>query len=236
LKKSNFYEYGPFRLDPAEHRLTREGIPVPLAPKAFELLLFLVQNPGRLLSKEQIMQALWAGSFVEEANLTVSISLLRRILGEKDGNVRYIETVPKKGYRFIAPVREGLCPDAVVPETDPSSHVPLAQSPPIWTDSASGIVPPEAARGEHNTLGSLHSASDTAQFSTRRRNIAILALTILGIFVATFVYIAHRKQAASSEHLATAQRSLLSFPSAISNKTRKMNSWASPSLMPSSPG
>jgi DNA-binding winged helix-turn-helix (wHTH) protein/TolB-like protein/Tfp pilus assembly protein PilF len=212
LKKSNFYEYGPFRLDPAEHRLTREGVPVPLAPKAFELLLFLVQNPGRLLSKEQIMQALWAGSFVEEANLTVSISLLRRILGEKDGNVRYIETIPKKGYRFIASVRVGLCPDAVMPETDPSSYAPIAQSQPIWTDSDSALVPPEAARGEQNSRGSLHSASDTARFSTRSRNISILAVTILGILVATFVYIAHRKPASSSEHLATAQRSLTVLP------------------------
>ncbi len=185
---------------------------MPLAPKAFELLLFLVQNPGRLLSKEQIMQALWAGSFVEEANLTVSISLLRRILGEKDGNVRYIETVPKKGYRFIAPVREGLCPDVVVPETDPSSYAPIAQSQPIWTDSASALVPPEAARGDQNSRGSLHSALDTAQFSTRSRNISILAVTILGILVATFVYIVHRKPAASSEHLATAQRSLAVLP------------------------
>lgn len=65
------------------------------------------------------------------ANLTVSISLLRRILGEKDGNVRYIETVPKRGYRFIAPVREGLCPHAVAPETDSSAMLRLRQSQPI---------------------------------------------------------------------------------------------------------
>jgi DNA-binding winged helix-turn-helix (wHTH) protein len=106
LKKESFYEYGSFRLDPAEHRLTRNGIAVPLAPKAFELLLSLVQNQGRLLSKEQIMETLWPGNFVEEANLTVSISVLRKVLGEKEGNLRYIETIPKKGYRFIASVRE----------------------------------------------------------------------------------------------------------------------------------
>ena len=179
LKKSNFYEYGPFRLDPAEHRLTRDGIPVPLAPKAFELLIFLVQNPGRLLSKEQIMQTLWPGSFVEEANLTVSISLLRRVLGEKDGNVRYIETVPKKGYRFIAPVKEGSSTDAAVPEKDASVYAPVAQSQPIWTDSAGA---PRSAGGRAGrtkfSLVLFHSASDTAHFSTRSRNIAILAVTI----------------------------------------------------------
>ena len=65
LKTGTFYEYGPFRLDPAEHRLTRDGIPVPLAPRAFDLLTYLVRNPGRLLSKDEIMQAVWPGSFVE---------------------------------------------------------------------------------------------------------------------------------------------------------------------------
>ena len=147
------------------------------------------------------MQALWAGTFVEEANLTVSISLLRRILGEKDGNVRYIETVPKKGYRFIAPVREGMCPDAGMPETDPSSDAPIAQAQPIWTDSTSAVVPPEAARGEQNSRGSLHSASHTARFSTRSHNISIFAVTIQRILFATFVYIAHGKPAASSENV-----------------------------------
>ena len=67
LKTGSFYECGPFRLEPAEHRLTRERSPVSLAPKAFELLVFLLQNLGRLVTKDQIMQAVWPGSFVEEA-------------------------------------------------------------------------------------------------------------------------------------------------------------------------
>ena len=212
LKKSNFYEYGPFRLDPAEHRLTRDGIPVPLAPKAFELLIFLVQNPGRLLSKEQIMQTLWPGSFVEEANLTVSISLLRRVLGEKDGNVRYIETIPKKGYRFIAPVKEGSSTDATVPEKDASGYAPVAQSLPVSTDPSGALVPPEPTRGEQNSAGSPQMVSSPAFFSARSRKIAVLTLIILGFLVATGVYIAHRKAAASSEHLPTTQRSLAVLP------------------------
>jgi DNA-binding winged helix-turn-helix (wHTH) protein/TolB-like protein/Tfp pilus assembly protein PilF len=211
LKKSNFYEYGPFRLDPAEHRLTREGIPVPLTPKAFELLLFLVQNPGRLLSKEQIMQALWAGSFVEEANLTVSISLLRRTLGEKDGNVRYIETVPKKGYRFIAPVREGFCPDVVGPETNPSNYAPIAQSEPIWTGPASALAPAEAAQADKSSGASPHLVPSPGYFSTRSR-VAILALTIFGVLLATGIYIGHRKPADLSPHLAVTQHSLAVLP------------------------
>jgi DNA-binding winged helix-turn-helix (wHTH) protein len=90
LKLRHFYEFGPFRLEPEEHLLLSHSQPVPVAPKYFELLVFLVQNHGRLVTKEQIMQTVWSGSFVEEANLTVAISAIRKALGEKEGNVRYI--------------------------------------------------------------------------------------------------------------------------------------------------
>ena len=74
LKTRGFFEFGPFRLEPEEHLLLRDRAPIPLPPKTFELLVFLVQNHSRLVTKEQIMQAVWQESFVEEANLTVSIS------------------------------------------------------------------------------------------------------------------------------------------------------------------
>jgi DNA-binding winged helix-turn-helix (wHTH) protein len=79
---------------------------VSLTPRNFDLLVFLVEHSGRLVSKDQIFEAVWHGSFVEEANLTVSIANLRKTLGERPGGLPYIETVPKKGYRFAAPVRE----------------------------------------------------------------------------------------------------------------------------------
>jgi len=106
LKLRHFYEFGPFRLEPDEQLLVSNGQPVPIAPKYFQLLVFLVQNCGRLVTKDQIMQTVWSGSFVEEANLTVAVSAIRKALGDKDANIRYIETVPKKGYRFTAEVRE----------------------------------------------------------------------------------------------------------------------------------
>ncbi len=111
LKRQGFYEFGSFRLEPGEHRLTRDGQPVPLAPKAFDLLVYLVENHGRLVAKDQIMHAVWSDSFVEEANLTVSISALRRVLGKSDGGLPYIETIPKKGYRFAASVTEATDPE-----------------------------------------------------------------------------------------------------------------------------
>ena len=116
---------------------------MPLAPKAFELLLFLVQNQGRLLSKEQIMATLWPGSFVEEANLTVSISVLRKVLGEKEGYLRYIETIPKKGYRFIASVREVHRTSAILLEEGSFSE---SRNEPVWPGPAANTIPREAKR------------------------------------------------------------------------------------------
>jgi len=96
------YEFGPFRLEPAEHRLTRGAEAVPLTPKAFDTLYFLVRDSGHLVEKDELIRMLWPHSFVEEGSLTNNIFLLRKALGE---DPQYIETVPRKGYRFIGAVR-----------------------------------------------------------------------------------------------------------------------------------
>lgn len=103
---NHIYEFGPFRLDSAEHLLLREGEPVPLRPKVFDILLVLVENRGHLVEKNKLMNAVWPNTFVEEANLNKNISMLRQALGENQSAHEYIETVPKLGYRFIAAVKE----------------------------------------------------------------------------------------------------------------------------------
>lgn len=100
------YEFGPFRLSPGERLLTRDGQPVQLTPKAFETLLLLVRNSGHVLGKDRLMQELWPDSFVEETNLAQNISQLRKALGEGKNDLKFIETVPKLGYRFVMPVME----------------------------------------------------------------------------------------------------------------------------------
>lgn len=100
------YEFGPFRLTPSERQLLKDGQSVPLKPKSFDLLVALVENNGRLVEKEQLMQQVWPDSFVEEANLSVTVSALRRVLGEGPEAREYIETVPRHGYRFVAEVNE----------------------------------------------------------------------------------------------------------------------------------
>src|SRR5688500_16353731 len=94
------YEFGPFRLDVAERTLQSGGSPVPLTAKVFELLVRLVQNRGRALGKIEIMSRLWPDTVVEENNLTVNISVLRKALGERASERRYIETLSRRGYRF----------------------------------------------------------------------------------------------------------------------------------------
>jgi pimeloyl-ACP methyl ester carboxylesterase/DNA-binding winged helix-turn-helix (wHTH) protein len=99
------YEFGRFSVDPAERLLFDGQATIPLAPKAFDTLLLLIENGGHVLSKEEIMESVWADSFVEENNLAQNISILRKALGEGVGGAKFIETVSKRGYRFIAPLR-----------------------------------------------------------------------------------------------------------------------------------
>ncbi len=105
-KTKHFYSFGPFRLDAVECQLLLDGQPVPLAPKAFEALLMLVENAGHLVDKDDLMKRLWPDAFVEEGNLAKHISLLRKILSEATNGREYIETVPKRGYRFVVEVKE----------------------------------------------------------------------------------------------------------------------------------
>jgi DNA-binding winged helix-turn-helix (wHTH) protein/Tfp pilus assembly protein PilF len=103
---SHFYEFGPFRLDVKQQLLLHEGQPIPLAPKVFETLLLLVERRGQVVGKAEMMNTLWPDRYVEEANLTQNIFTLRKLLGEDQDKKQYIETIPRRGYRFVAPVIE----------------------------------------------------------------------------------------------------------------------------------
>ncbi len=105
-QERHLYEFGPFRLDVTERQLFRNGRPVSLTPKAYETLLLLVERSGRVLTKDELMRAIWPDTFVEEANLAHNISLLRKALGETPDEQQYIQTIPRRGYRFIAEVRQ----------------------------------------------------------------------------------------------------------------------------------
>ena len=103
---NHLYEFGDFSFDAEGKVLRRSGKPVPLTPKTLELLQVLIKNHGRIVEKEELMSELWADSFVEDSNLTFTVRQLRKFLADSAREPTYIETVPRRGYRFIAEVRE----------------------------------------------------------------------------------------------------------------------------------
>ena len=135
------YEFGPFQLDPPERLLLCDGQPVSLTPKAFDLLLALVDRSGHLVEKEELLKIVWPGAFVEEGNLAVTISQLRKALNDDRGQHRYIETVSKRGYRFVAEVKRrddsALVISSAAPAKEVSLPAPLTQvqvaaAPQVW--------------------------------------------------------------------------------------------------------
>jgi len=97
-------QFGPFSIDVGERVLRRDGRPVPLTPKAFDVLAALIEQPGRLISKEELLQKVWPDTFVEESNLAYNVFALRKALGDTADNGQYVETIAKRGYRFTASV------------------------------------------------------------------------------------------------------------------------------------
>src|SRR5947209_4691005 len=102
----HLFEFGPFSLNVRERLLLRGEESISLSPKVFDTLVVLVENAGHVLTKDELLNKLWPDSFVEESSLTQNISMLRKALGEDTTNPRYIETIPKRGYRFIADVKK----------------------------------------------------------------------------------------------------------------------------------
>src|SRR6266566_3859303 len=135
MRSQNLYEFDRFRLDPREGVLLSDGRRVRLEPKDLEILLVLVENHGHTVGKEELFERIWPGTFVEEGNLARHISVLRQVLGQAQSGPQYIETIPKRGYRFVAPVRQ----------VDPSpTEVQLEKTAPAAPHT---ILRPAALRG-----------------------------------------------------------------------------------------
>ena len=120
------FEFGPFLLDSGKRLLLRSGEPVPLAPKVLDTLLALIQHRADVISKDDLLRLVWGDTVVEEGGLARNISLLRKTLGEKPDDHRYIVTVPARGYRFVADVREPVAPAPPPPEPVPATIPPAA--------------------------------------------------------------------------------------------------------------
>src|SRR5262245_24656789 len=99
------FEFDDFRVDTGQFLLTKGGCARPISPTVFRILLVLLERAGEAVTKEELIKHVWQDCFVEEGNLNRNVSTLRKTLDEKPGDHRYIETIPKTGYRFIAPLR-----------------------------------------------------------------------------------------------------------------------------------
>ena len=136
------YEFGPYRIDTGERLLYRDGELIPLPPKVVGTLLVLVGNAGRMVDKADLMKAVWPDTFVEEGALTRNISLLRKTLGDTGDEAAYIETIPRRGYRFVAPVRTvGAAETASGDPGAPAETQPSAQQPAEPPSPASRFAP-----------------------------------------------------------------------------------------------
>src|SRR5467141_2583211 len=133
---SNLYRFGQFMLDSDRRTLSRANSPVSLTPKAFDVLLFLAKNPNRLVTKEELLQAVWGDTFVEEGNLTQYISHLRKALGDNPEDTRLIVTIARKGYQFTAGVTVAESTDST---KQPAVQVSTAES------SLSDLQPPRGS-------------------------------------------------------------------------------------------
>ena len=130
---NEIYEFGSFRLDQQERLLQRDGAGVSLTPKAFDLLLALLERAGKLVEKEELFQTVWPDTMVEESNLSSNIALIRKALGDDAAAPRFVETVPKRGYRFIAELR--IVEAEVVPviaSKEPESLPARSAALPAW--------------------------------------------------------------------------------------------------------
>jgi Tol biopolymer transport system component/DNA-binding winged helix-turn-helix (wHTH) protein len=174
-----YYEFGPFRLSPGTHHLYRNGDIVLLPPKEFDLLLLLLRNAGKVMDRESLIQALWPDTIVEEANLNVHISALRKVLGESSGEQRYIETLPRLGYRFFAPVKEVNAP---VQADDAAATV-------LSTDNREDI---EKSANQQPPLKAISNQNEKLDWVSRHRLAAVtlplwlLAVGLLGILLVLF--------------------------------------------------
>src|SRR5688500_4937629 len=129
--ENHLYEFGPYVMDPRSRILLKDGATVRLTPKAFDTLLILVQHAPQVVSKEQLLKEVWPDIFVEEGSLSHNIHGLRKVLGDDSSESRYIETIPKRGYRFVAPVKVSREESAQSDVSDTKAEVVVDEKVPL---------------------------------------------------------------------------------------------------------
>jgi len=171
-QENHLYEFGPYVMDPRSRILLKDGATVRLTPKAFDTLLVLVQHAPQVVAKEQLLKEVWPDIFVEEGSLSHNIHGLRKVLGDGSSEPRYIETIPKRGYRFVAPVKV--------------SGADTAQS-----DVSDNVEVEEALIVEPPVVGKPTLAPVVTNRHTKRRRMwaGVAAVALVGSAIAGFIFI-----------------------------------------------
>src|SRR6266496_3093854 len=171
------YTFDGFQLDARKRLLLRDGQPIQLKSKVFDLLLALVESGGREISKEELMERVWAGQIVEDANLTVTMSLLRKALGEKAHEHRFIVTIPGRGYRFVG---ESQAPEGLIVEQHTLSQIVIER------ESNTGETIAIPARTSLRALPAKEArAPSNRRLIALAAALALLAITIGGYYLWT---------------------------------------------------
>ncbi|MDR3747124.1 MAG: winged helix-turn-helix domain-containing protein [Acidobacteriota bacterium] len=209
MSNKTYFRFGSFRLYPGEHQLFREDTAIPLAPKAFDILVYLVSHGGSLVHREELMQAVWPDSFVEETNLNVNISLLRKTLGSLPNGEPLIETVPRKGYRFNSPVSEEEDSGSIMKATQHGNVPEIQLSPEV---GAAAMAAAATAIAPEPSPAATAIASPRAIPATKASlsRIALLCVILLGLGAAAF-FIASRLRSHSNT-VSASTRSIAVLP------------------------
>src|SRR5215471_4284070 len=190
LVDKEIYGFDRFVLDPVERILTCDGSPVSLTPKAFDTLICLVRNQGRMVTKDELLRQVWPDTFVEEINLAVNISSIRKTLGESPQECRFIATVPGRGYRFVAEVRS--CCD----QKKAGNGSAAAEDATVATDSPEGATSAKVGGGA-TIFGSSAAATPDKRRLFLFASPVALALAIAMIF-ATYLWRGKQQTKASA--------------------------------------
>jgi len=192
LRPLSFYEFGPFRINVTERLLQRGDELVPLSPKVFDTLLILVENHGHIVEKRELMELLWPDTYVEESSLTQNISLIRRALTDSDTDRQYIETIPKRGYRFIGDVAQiNELPQEVI-----RSEVGINES------SQNGDTPIQASNAVSQT---------EPQSRSRRANLYLAAIAVCVLVAVIALGYKLKRKTSTAEGLAGKSIAVLPF-------------------------
>ena len=205
--KKKYFRFGNFRLYPSEHLLLRDETPLPLAPKAFDILLLLVENSGHLVKRDALMETIWPDSFVEETNITVNISLLRKTLGNVSDGQPYIETVPRMGYRFNGGVTE--CDEAEEPRIERIVNV-TRETHAVVQGAAAVRAPIVEAQLQESPVTTFPQPAPRPDWRSSAIRVLLLTIVIVGGALALFYIWWHLR--AKSSTVSASERSIAILP------------------------